>query len=56
MQWWSRILKKYKISDKTKIDVMNKLFYHCLTKDGKEEVEYMPKKVQSRLRRVKYKR
>jgi hypothetical protein len=49
-EWWAKIIKKYKISDKTKIDVMNRVFYHCLDKNGKEVIDFVPK---NRLRRIK---
>jgi hypothetical protein len=48
MEWWRRIMKKYNISDKTKIDVFNKLFYHCLDAKGNEVIDFVPKKIVSK--------
>jgi hypothetical protein len=44
-EWWSKILKKYKISDRTKIDTINKTFYHCIDDKGNEVIDFIPKTV-----------
>jgi hypothetical protein len=41
--WWMRILKKYKISESTKIDTNERVFYHCIDKKGKEMIDFKPK-------------
>jgi hypothetical protein len=36
------MLAKYKISDRTKIDVMKGQFYVCADEEGKEYVDFKP--------------
>jgi hypothetical protein len=43
IEWWRNMLKKYKISDFTKIDVIKRQFYVCESPDGKEKIEFEPK-------------
>jgi hypothetical protein len=47
-EWWRKILSKYKISDKTKIDTINCNFYHCIDKDGKEQIDFVSKHDEAR--------
>jgi hypothetical protein len=42
-QWWRRIMNKYDISDKTKIDTNHNLFFRCLYK-GNEVVDFVEKR------------
>lgn len=42
IEWWRKMLIKYKISDRTKIDVMKGQFYVCADEEGKEYVDFKP--------------
>jgi hypothetical protein len=42
-EWWTTTLRKYKITDRTKIDPLNGVFYHCLDNAGNEQIEFVPK-------------
>jgi hypothetical protein len=44
-QWWNKIIKKYKISENTKVDTLQKVFYHCIDATGKEMVNFVAKKI-----------
>jgi uncharacterized protein YlzI (FlbEa/FlbD family) len=43
VDWWRNMLKKYKITNNTKIDVFNGQFYVCLDDEGIERIEFQPK-------------
>jgi hypothetical protein len=43
-KWWRRILKKYNISEQTKIDINRDCFYVCLL-NGSEIIDFVPKQV-----------
>jgi hypothetical protein len=40
IEWWRKMIEKYKISDFTKIDVMKGQFYICKDSEGKERIEF----------------
>jgi hypothetical protein len=44
IEWWRKMLSKYNISSNTKIDVINAQFYVCLDQNGKERIDFEPKK------------
>jgi hypothetical protein len=41
MEWWRNMMKKYQISDKTKMDTVQGNFYHCLDKEGNEQIDFI---------------
>jgi dissimilatory sulfite reductase (desulfoviridin) alpha/beta subunit len=42
-QWWRDMIKKYKIDNFTKIDVINRQFYVCRDDKGNETLNFKPK-------------
>jgi hypothetical protein len=40
MRWWKRIIRKYSVTENTKINTQKKCFYHCVNKDGQEEINF----------------
>jgi hypothetical protein len=40
VEWWQKMIEKYKISEMTKIDIMRREFYQCVDKDGNEKIEF----------------
>jgi hypothetical protein len=46
IEWWRKMIEKYKISDFTKIDVMKSQFYICVDEDKNEKIEFSPKEIQ----------
>jgi hypothetical protein len=55
MEWWQKMMKKYNISDKTKIDPMQKKFYKCVDENNQEQIyfESKPDKAREKLEVVK---
>jgi hypothetical protein len=51
-KWWSRMLGKYNITDKSKIDINRNSFYHCIY-DNEEVVDFIAKDNENRLNIVK---
>jgi hypothetical protein len=44
-EWWRKMVEKYGISDRTKIDTRQGLFYRCLDKDNREQIEFIEKEI-----------
>jgi hypothetical protein len=41
--WWKKMIEKYGISERSKINTSKKIFYHCLNSKGEEEINFKPK-------------
>jgi hypothetical protein len=52
-EWWQKMMSKYKISDRTKIDPVRKKFYKCLDENNQEQVYFVAKKKDEGLKVVK---
>jgi hypothetical protein len=43
IEWWRNMIKRYNISNSTKIDVFNGQFYVCVDKNGNEKIDFEKK-------------